>query len=306
MTKSLIEGISDWLNEGGYPLELHVAKTLRKLKFYCTKSPLFTDIESNKPREIDLLASYSVSNRFKQHLDFKLVIECKKSSKAFVVLCDNSENKRVVDTVVFGNLWVSRRDDVLVSMAFADSRPFATPSLNEVCREGYSLLQAHQPGNADLYGEIHKLSKAWQFEMERTLSDRDNDLRDPKCHFREELKNCFFVHVPVLVVDAPLVEVYLDASGGTTIEPKTIASVKIRRPWEAQDMISPDDFGVSILIITKERVADVARDFRILAKQIINRQTENTRELMRQRTPKPLRKSNRALKKRATTQEKEK
>src|SRR5689334_1798988 len=105
MTKSLAQSISEWLSEGGYPLELYVARTLKHEKFFCTKSPFFTDIETNKTREIDLIASYSVSNRFKQRLDLTLVIECKKSSNPFVVLCNDSDQMSVNQAVVFGNLW---------------------------------------------------------------------------------------------------------------------------------------------------------------------------------------------------------
>jgi hypothetical protein len=95
MTKSLVESVAEWLNQGGYPLELHVARTLKQQKFFCTKSPFFTDIESNKPREIDLIASFTVSNKFEEHLELKLVIECRKSSNPFVVLCDNSNKTPV-------------------------------------------------------------------------------------------------------------------------------------------------------------------------------------------------------------------
>jgi hypothetical protein len=50
MTKTLIESIENWLGEGGYPLELYVAKKLTELSFFCWKSPFFTDTESDKPR----------------------------------------------------------------------------------------------------------------------------------------------------------------------------------------------------------------------------------------------------------------
>src|ERR671928_1315389 len=107
MTKTLVEGIAEWLNEGGYPLELYVAKTLKELGFFCSKSLFFSDAESQKAREIDVVASKSVHNELKQTLFLKLVTECKKSSNAFVVLCDSSDEGTLLRGVIFGNLYAN-------------------------------------------------------------------------------------------------------------------------------------------------------------------------------------------------------
>jgi len=56
MTKTLIEGVTEWLEKGGYPLELYVAKTLSQMGFRCSKSPFFKDTESEKAREVDVVA----------------------------------------------------------------------------------------------------------------------------------------------------------------------------------------------------------------------------------------------------------
>lgn len=283
MTKSLIEGITEWLNEGGYPLELYVAKVLTKLKFHVTKSPLFSDVESDKAREIDLVASYYARNRFKQLLEFKMVIECKKSSNAFVILSDQVQRESALEEVLYGNLRVRSRDDMFVGFPFLNrkKKPFDCEILDESCRPGYTILQAHQKGDSSIYAEVFKLAKAWQHETERTVKQRDGWMQESI--LREESKNQFYAHLPVLVIEAPLVEVFLDDKGDTQIEERTIGAIRIRRPWVKEDMGEDSDLG--IFIVTKPIFTDFARDIIRLAKQVVSRQNKKNRQILERGLP---------------------
>lgn len=278
MTKSLIEGIAEWLDEGGYPLELYIAKVLTKLRFHVTKSPLFSDVESDKAREIDLVASYYARNRFKQNLEFKLVIECKKSANAFVILSDQDQRESVLEQVLYGNLRVRSRDDMFVAFPFLNRKknPFESSILSASCRPGYTIVQAHQKGDANIYAEVFKLAKAWQHETARTIEQRDRWLQESA--LREESKNQFYAHLPVLVVDAPLVEVFLDDEGNTQIHERPAGAIRIRRPWVKEDMGEDSDLG--IFVVTKPIFADFAKEIIGLAKQVASRQNKKNRKLL--------------------------
>jgi hypothetical protein len=279
MTKTLVDGISEWLNEGGYPLELYVTKVLKELGFFCSKSPFFSDAESEKPREIDIVASKSATNELKQTLFFRLVIECKKSVNAFVVLCDSSDEESMLERVVFGNLIANGRDDMFVAIPFFDahkeefSKIFPTPVLNTPCRRGYTLLQAHQKNDSNIYAEVYKLAKAYYYEIKREVEFRDKVIREDKdSSSRDEWMNYFYAHMPLLVIDAPLVEVYLDTQGDIKIEEKQFSSVKLRLPWKLFEEEHDPDEGLSIAIVTKSIFPDFAKDCVILAGEIATRQ----------------------------------
>jgi hypothetical protein len=212
MGKNLVDGIKEWLDKGGYPLELHITKLLRELNYLCFKSPFYKDLEFEKQREIDLVASISFDNELEQWFTSKLVIECKKSSKPFVVLCDKSDEEKVGKNILFNNQ-IFDRDGTFV--IFAQSFPKETDFypkrsmsvLSRKSRRGYSLVQAHQDSDSSIYAEIYKLAKACEYEIEKEqtlyqkMMDRESD--------RKEAQNSFHLHIPVLVLDAPLVEVSL-------------------------------------------------------------------------------------------------
>lgn len=278
MTKTLVEGIDDWLNKGGYPLELYTVKILKQLGFICSKSLYFRDAESQKAREIDIVAETFADNDLKQSLVLKLVIECKKSSKPFVVLCDSSDEETILQSVLLGNQYVGNRDSMFVAMPYLTteeqdrSKIFPTPVLNIPSRRGYTLVQAHESSDSDLYLETHKLAKAYDYEIQKDVEFRDEIINDENDLDRAEMLNTFYFHLPILVVDAPLVEVYLDEAGNTIIEEKEISTIRIRLPWRLSDEGQDPDEGLSIPIVTKHRVSDFAKDIITVAQEIVNRQ----------------------------------
>jgi hypothetical protein len=273
MAKTLVQSISEWLDDGGYPLELYAVKTLRELGFYCYKSPFFTDNESKKPREIDIIAEIYTNKEKKHFLTFRLVIECKKSANPFVVLCDKQDEKALLENVLFGNLWVGSRDDMFVAAPFimAEGRSFSnlfpTPCLNQPTRLGYTLVQAHHKNDSNIYAEVYKLAKAYYYEIQKWKNYREKEIKNaPNKTSRKEMIRHFYSHIAVLVVDAPLVEVYLDEFGTTQIIEKEISSVELRLPWKLKQ-----EGGLGIAIVTKSKFADFARDTAVLAKELANR-----------------------------------
>lgn len=277
MTKALIDSISEWLDTGGYPLELYVVKILRELRFYCYKSSFFVDNDSEKPREIDVVAELYTRKEREHFFTFRLVIECKKSANPFVVLCDKAEEKTLLENVLYDNLWTHNRDDMFAATPFINaedkdySKLFPTPCLNLFTRRGYTLVQAHQKNDSNVYAEIYKLAKAYYYEVQRWNRYRQKEIKGTNDkQTRKEMKRTFYAHMAVLVVEAPLVEVYLDEFGNTQIVEKDMSSIELRLPWKPKQ-----EGGLPIAIVTKNRFAEFAKDTATLATEIANRSMAN-------------------------------
>lgn len=273
MGKNLVDGIKDWLEKGGYPLELYVAKELRSLGFNCFKSQFFQDSESGKAREIDVVGLELLQNSLEQSLSLKLIIECKKSSHPFVVLCDKSDEDSIIENTISAN-WITNRNGVFLMMArmieadkgndYFANLP-GTKILNDKCRRGYSLVQAHQQNDSHIYAEVYKLVKAYQCEIKRDEDYYNEMISNEKS--KREVECSYDAHVPVLVIDAPLVETYLDGNGEIFIEEKEISSIQINPPWQEYW-----DNEISVAIVKKEVFTDFASDVLAFHKLIIDQQ----------------------------------
>jgi len=82
---AMIDQIKKWLEDQGYPLEMRTASELRKAGFDVTQSELYTDQETGKAREIDVVALYP------DHVGvtrLAIFLECKASKKPWLLLCD--------------------------------------------------------------------------------------------------------------------------------------------------------------------------------------------------------------------------
>lgn len=83
--KSNIEDrIKKWLNDSGFPLEMQAAQVFREQGYEVRQSVVLRDVQEDKPREVDMLAS------FPYELDrgitkINCVIECKSSKNPWLV-----------------------------------------------------------------------------------------------------------------------------------------------------------------------------------------------------------------------------
>ncbi len=83
MTDSIESNIKDWLKKQGYPLEMRVASAFQEQGFSITQSDYFRDPESDKYREIDVIASIGTFADEERHILFNIsfVVECKNSNE---------------------------------------------------------------------------------------------------------------------------------------------------------------------------------------------------------------------------------
>jgi hypothetical protein len=75
--------VHEWLEKTGFPLEMSAAAAFRRAGFFVRQSSTYPDPQTEKGREIDVLASDS---DFLGDFETSFVIECKASKKPWVVL----------------------------------------------------------------------------------------------------------------------------------------------------------------------------------------------------------------------------
>ncbi len=80
---SVADDIRDWMERGGRPLEMRVAAEFLKSTQAVEQAPFYTDPESGKPREIDVVALYAGTER---PYRVSVEVECKAKAEPFVVL----------------------------------------------------------------------------------------------------------------------------------------------------------------------------------------------------------------------------
>ena len=79
-----------WLKEQGYPLEMRVADALRRAGFRVRQSAYFSDPDENKPRELDVVASY-VWDAAAISWELVVLVECKSAAEPWVLFTAPSE-----------------------------------------------------------------------------------------------------------------------------------------------------------------------------------------------------------------------
>ena len=81
--KTVLPKVQEWLEKTGFPLEMAAAAALRRAGFFVRQSSTYPDAQTDKGREIDVVASDS---DWLGDLETAFVIECKASRKPWVVL----------------------------------------------------------------------------------------------------------------------------------------------------------------------------------------------------------------------------
>lgn len=190
--KVLSEKVKEWLKTTGFPLEMQAAAAFRDAGFYVRQSSTFSDPQSDKGREIDILAT---DPDWLGVVEISFVIECKSSSKPWVVLTSDdafsgfsrlhamcmtsSDAKEAIATRIFNNGGIKRifdRDD----------------------RGGYGFRQALCKDADPAYvAAMSSLKACYELNRSRHASSV------PRLSFS----------FPVIVVDSPLFECAMNSDG---------------------------------------------------------------------------------------------
>lgn len=220
--------IEEWLIKGGFPLELFAYNELKKQGFFSVKSPLYKDIESDVTREIDISAEKTLAESDNSLFTLKILVECKKSTKPFLVLCD-SENQTSVREEIYGaRVYPNRLSNSLAIANMGHKSGVLKENdklpLSDQVLSGYSIIQAFSNTDEKLYKTIYGLSKAeYYFEYEHEKYFRSSTSSEDKYYPIELL-------IPILLVDAPIFNVYLK-NDKLHLEEASWASVTLNLPW---------------------------------------------------------------------------
>lgn len=252
---SLAERIQRSLERTGYPLELETARVLGGAGFDVVQSDYYKDPETDKYREIDVVA-YSSSTVSRGELLVQIVVECKKSSNPWVVFSARRSADR----------WgVHARYDLDAKLSV--QRRLGTSGAMEIL----SRL-SHDLSSATLFSLPKKVGYAVrQVSLGSGEGESRRERRDDRAFSSlmsvisasEELVGRFegglgdSVAIPAIVLRGPLFEVDHE------MQPKQIARALlcIRRPG-----VQPMQF---VHVIASDHLEDWARDAKSSADYVV-------------------------------------
>lgn len=193
-TRPLDVRLEEWLADSGYPLEMQVAEAFRRAAFNVFQAQYYLDAETGKAREFDVAALRSTGGL--QTIEVKVVVECKRSPDKPWVLFTNKVHQTSILPFLrtagsrAGRDFIrrARRDDIVKRLAH-----YQNPE-----RIAYGMTQGFTNGEGVAY--------------KATMSAANAALWSIKNHEEavEPYEAIGLVVFPVIVVDAPLFEYYLD------------------------------------------------------------------------------------------------
>jgi len=190
--------VHEWLEKTGFPLEMAAAASFRHAGFFVRQSSTYPDPQTEKGREIDVLASDS---DFLGDFETSFVIECKASKKPWVVLKSSDALAAYNRLFAFGVMTQPARE------AIVKAWERGSPIKQYIQREdsgGYGLRQAFSEDADPAYSAAINVLKACHG---LTIARRMPGVPEAK-----------HVAFPVIVVDALLFECSLLDDGNLGLE----------------------------------------------------------------------------------------
>lgn len=226
-----------WLESTGFPLEMAAANAFRREKFDVRQSTPYLDPETDKGREIDVLAA---DPDFWGAVEINFVMECKSSSKPWIVLASDDAFLNCNRLLAFAVMSQSALS------ALADKAPNlgCWPFVQRGNGGGYGFRQALSDGGDAAYTAAMGVLKACA-DMIRAGESR-------------RYKPLVFAF-PAIVVDAPIYECRLIEGG----------SLELNEVAESEFLFSvhiPNPLSCSIRVVTKSQLPQFATRARELAR----------------------------------------
>lgn len=198
--KTLIELVRDCLENNGFPLEMEVADSLFSMGFNVTHSDRYVDSDSLKDREIDVVAEKTWSHQ-EINFDFrlKLIIECKKSEKPFVLFSGNKKRGWASFGGSYANVVYTRSEDKDTKLRFERAcNGYLDPLAGSPV--GYNLWRAEpKPGGSDVANEAcYSVVKATEYSMSKATSSLF------------KVSEIITASIPIICVDAHLTKCEFD------------------------------------------------------------------------------------------------
>ena len=231
----LNDKVLNWLNKTGFPLEMETAAAFRSAGFDIRQSYIYPDPQSNKGREIDVLAS---DPDLIGVIDINFVIECKSSSKPWVILTSEDTSRNLLFAFA------------VTSKSAIDALANKWPNLGELkqyikksTHAGYGFRQAFNENNDSAYHASLEVMNACK-----------GIIKEESGHKINHLSFAF----PVIVIDSPLFECQLENNGGLSI--KEVESGEFQFSAHLPNYVS-----TCIKVIKKEKLNSFAQQAKKLS-----------------------------------------
>lgn len=259
--QSIDARILQWLSEHGYPLEMRVARSLAASGFTVTQSHYFTDYESGKPREIDVLGRIYGFIEPKDRiaiaeLETFVTIECKSSQKPWIVFCETKANPWNIQKAI-----CNKGGDELLRRA--SEAVYKTELHSRAIRAGHGCVQAFG-GKDDLaYSALMSALKAAEAKA--------NEYMQIEIHLATDMPHVSesAVAIPVVAITAPLFECSLDDMGEPKLRSVLHSSIAFRYPSSSDRGTD----GTIVHIVTEEgwgKFESVVKEFHDALKTKLN------------------------------------
>lgn len=225
--------VLEWIKKTGFALELEAASAFRAAGFEVRQSFTYPDPQSDKGREIDVLAQVPDIMGI---IEIYFVLECKASSKPWVVLASESTLENYSRLSAFAITSEAAREAIAKKIISNDS---GKPNyLQRSSRCGYGFRQAFGSNDDAAYAATIGALKA----CSGLVKDRITPTI-PRLAFA----------FPVIVVDSPLFECSLKGDG----------ELHLQEVEESDFLCSayiPDVVGCCIKVIRKELLSKYATE----------------------------------------------
>lgn len=182
--------IKNWVLKNGYPFEMEVASLFQKEGFKISQSLLYKDTDTNKYREIDVIAYLNkVVNGVS--FSFSFVIECKKSTnKPWLVF----KNKNLINPKLnrFKPFATKNAEILLDKINGKEKYKNLFPNINNA---GYNLVVAFKESKDLAYSATTSLLKACDY-----LIHKFNNFNLKQCN----------IYIPMVLIEGVLFDACLD------------------------------------------------------------------------------------------------
>jgi hypothetical protein len=242
--------VREWLLKQGYPLEMHVAKVLREAGYEVSQGEYYSDEESGKAREVDLIASFEVPIRGQEKgIYLTFVIECKVAPKPWVVFLGDWASRPLLFfdamTNPAGGVLLNSREEFsdLPAQGIINGPEFVAYGATIAFKEG-------KQGDQDqAYRACLTAAKAAAYYSDKEPSAGRSGIREWAT-----------LTVPVVVIRGTIFSASLATTGDLEIQPVERARLVLNNPELAISIIEvvTDTHLVDLVITVKKEMEDIA------------------------------------------------
>jgi hypothetical protein len=272
------ENIIKELKDSGYPLEIEATLVLESKGWNVLNQEGYLDIEENKWRTIDILASKNMdlsSSSVYKRLHFSLAIECKKLEKPWVFWTREKKPLRIFDPIsAFGLIKIESKPQLhpLHFENIANCFHYYSARFNKVALIPYEPFL--KSGKSIIFEAKSQVIKFLLYEMKRTQDFFVAEEYKEKAKPQYKTINLIALYFPLIIIDGKLYEMEFEKD-----EPKLVSSNHIQYltsfGFQNPDKNYSGDFLIDIIKIDflKEYLDMVEEELKQFATKIASIQT---------------------------------